>query len=50
MVGDADTDLNAALDCGVRFFGRGDFPGQSCAPDLTGLSGFLSGQERTIHA
>jgi phosphoglycolate phosphatase-like HAD superfamily hydrolase len=50
MVGDADTDLNAALACGVRFFGRGNFPGRCCSPDLTGLGEFLSGHERTSHA
>lgn len=37
MVGDADTDLKAAMATGVRFFGRGDFPGHPCAPDLSGL-------------
>jgi len=41
MVGDADTDLNAALETGVRFYGRGDFPGHPCAPDLRGLPEFL---------
>lgn len=41
MVGDADTDLKAALATGVCFFGRGDFPGHHCADDLRTLSGFL---------
>jgi phosphoglycolate phosphatase-like HAD superfamily hydrolase len=41
MVGDADSDLAAALESGVRFYGRGDFPGQACAPDLHGLGIFI---------
>jgi phosphoglycolate phosphatase-like HAD superfamily hydrolase len=45
MVGDADTDLNAALATGVRFYGRGDFPGHPCAPDLCGLPEFLEACE-----
>lgn len=47
MVGDADTDLQAALATGVRFFGRGDFPGHPCAQDLRPLSGFLSANGAT---
>jgi len=41
LVGDSSTDLEAALATGVRFFGRGTFPGQACAEDLSGLFGLL---------
>lgn len=41
MVGDSSTDLEAALATGTGFFGRGVFPGQPCAVDLTGLFGLL---------
>lgn len=41
MVGDSSTDLLAAKAVGTRFYGRGDFPGEACAPDLGGLAGLL---------
>ncbi|MBF0482622.1 MAG: HAD family hydrolase [Desulfovibrionaceae bacterium] len=37
MIGDSATDLEAALAAGTGFFGRGEFPGKPCAPDLFGL-------------
>jgi phosphoglycolate phosphatase-like HAD superfamily hydrolase len=41
MVGDGGTDLRAALTVGTGFYGRGDFPGFACAPDLCGLGAAL---------
>jgi len=42
MVGDGGTDLRAAVETGVRFYGRGDFKGHHCAEDLCGLADFVA--------
>jgi beta-phosphoglucomutase-like phosphatase (HAD superfamily) len=36
LIGDSGTDEAAAVETGVRFWGRGEFPGRECSPDLTG--------------
>jgi phosphoglycolate phosphatase-like HAD superfamily hydrolase len=43
MVGDSSTDRDAAMGLGALFYGRGEFPGLPCAPDLTGLAAFVAG-------
>lgn len=42
MVGDSNTDLDAAIKVGTRFLGVGEFPApHPWMPDLTGLAAFL---------
>ena len=43
MVGDSVTDLAAARAAGSMFYGRGEFPDQPSAADLTGLMDFIDG-------
>lgn len=42
MVGDSNTDRDAALAVGARFYGRGEFPGHPWSADLHGLASFVA--------